>query len=107
MRLVLATRSPAEFRLPDLNDVIEIGASPRATLGLAAAARSVALLQGRDYILPDDVQRVARDVMAHRLVLTFDAVADGVDARSVVDRIVAAIPPPQPVWTNVERPDFS
>jgi MoxR-like ATPase len=107
VRLVLATRSPAEFRLPDLGDVIEIGASPRATLGLAAAARSVALLQGRDYILPEDVQRVARDVMAHRLVLTFDAVADGVDARSVVDRIISAIPPPQPVWTNVERPDFS
>jgi MoxR-like ATPase len=107
VRLVLATRSPAEFRLPELSEVIEIGASPRATLGLAASARSVALLQGRDYILPDDVQRVARDVMAHRLVLTFDAVADGVDARSVVDRIVSAIPPPQPVWSNVERPDFS
>jgi MoxR-like ATPase len=107
VRLVLATRSPAEFRLPELSEVIEIGASPRATLGLAASARSFALLQGRDYILPDDVQRVARDVMAHRLVLTFDAVADGVDARSVVDRIVSAIPPPQPVWTNVERPDFS
>jgi MoxR-like ATPase len=107
VRLVLATRSPAEFRMHDLSDVIEIGASPRATLGLAAAARAVALLQGRDYILPDDVQRVARDVMAHRLVLTFDAVADGVDARSVVDRIISTIAPPQPVWTNIERPDFS
>ncbi len=107
VRLVLATRSPAEFRLNDLSGVIEIGASPRATLGLASASRVVALIQGRDYVLPDDVQRVARDVMAHRLVLTFDAVADGVEARSVVDRVISAIPPPHPVWNSTERPDFS
>ena len=111
VRIVLATRNPAEFRLTDLVDVIDIGASPRATLGLVAAARAVALMQGRGYVLPSDVQRVARDVMAHRVVLTFDAVADGVDTRHVVDRVVAAIPPPQPVWRDGEpsredRPEF-
>jgi MoxR-like ATPase len=109
VRLVLATRLPAEFHIPDLDSVIEIGASPRATLGLAATARAVALMQGRDYVLPSDVQVVAPDVMAHRLVLSFDAIADGVNPRHVVDRILAAVPPPQPVWpdrNDVSQPEF-
>jgi MoxR-like ATPase len=100
VRIVLATRSPLEFHLPDLAGVIEIGASPRATLGLAAAARAVAVIHGRNYVLPHDIAATARDVMAHRLVLSFDAVADGVDPRAVVDRVVSAIPQPQPVWSN-------
>jgi len=106
VRIVLATRAPAEFGLHDLDGVIEIGASPRATLGLAAAARAVALIHGRNYVLPQDISAVAADIMAHRLVLTFDAVADGVDTRAVVTRVVGAIPPPQPVWNNAATPEF-
>ncbi|MEJ7774773.1 MAG: AAA family ATPase [Nocardioidaceae bacterium] len=106
VRIVLATRSTAEFHLHDLTGVVEIGASPRATLGLAAAARAVALIHGRAYVLPQDIAAVAPDVMAHRLVLTFDAVADGVDSRAVVARVVNAIPQPQPVWSNGTQPDF-
>lgn len=106
VRLVLATRSPAEFHLPDLVGVIEVGASPRATLGLAASARAIALIQGRNYVLPQDIAAVAGDVIAHRLILTFDAVADGVDPRHIVDRIVRAIPPPQAVWNGVGQPEF-
>ncbi len=98
VRIVLATRSPLEFHLPELVGVVEIGASPRATLGLAAAARAVAVIHGRNYVLPQDIAAMARDVMAHRLVLSFDAVADGVDPRAVVDRVVSTIPQPQPVW---------
>ncbi len=108
VRIVLATRSPLEFHLADLVGVIDIGASPRATLGLAAAARAVAVIRGRDFVLPQDIAAMARDVMAHRLVLSFDAVADGVDPRAVVDRVVSAIPQPQPVWpvTDAVRPEF-
>ncbi len=109
VRIVLATRSPLEFHLPDLVGVIEIGASPRATLGLAAAARALAVIHGRDFVLPHDIANVARDVMAHRLVLSFDAVADGVDPRAVVERVVSAIPQPQPVWGHAAdpaQPDF-
>ncbi len=98
VRLVLATRSPVEFGLSGLDGVVEIGASPRATLGLAAAARAMALIQGRDYVLPQDVAAVAVDVMAHRLVLTFDAVADEVDPRAVVERVVHTIPQPRAAW---------
>ena len=106
VRLVLATRSPAEFHLHDLEGVIEIGASSRATLGLAAAGRAIALIHGRNYVLPQDVAVVARDVMAHRLVLSFDAVADEVDPGLIVDRIVNSVPPPQAVWNNSARPEF-
>jgi MoxR-like ATPase len=99
VRLVLATRTPAEFSLPDLTSVIQIGCSPRATLGLVAASRALALIHGRDYVLPTDVQAVARDVMAHRIVLGFDAIADNIAPAQVVDRILAMVPPPTPVWS--------
>ena len=98
VRLVLATRNPADFNLPDLVPVIQIGCSPRATLGLVAASRAVALINGRDYVLPTDVQAVAKDVMAHRLVLGFDAVADNITTASVIERLLAMVPPPTPVW---------
>jgi MoxR-like ATPase len=102
VRLVLATRTPAEFNLPDLTSVIQIGCSPRATLGLVAASRALALIHGRDYVLPTDVQAVARDVMAHRIVLGFDAIADNIAPAQVVDRILAMVPPPTPVWNTAQ-----
>lgn len=104
VRLVLATRTPADFGMPDLEPVIAIGCSPRATLGLVAAARALALIHGRDYVLPTDVQAVAVDVMAHRLVLGFDAVADAIEPRQVIERILAMVPPPTPVWGGGEQP---
>ncbi len=103
VRLVLATRNPADFGMPDLVPVIQVGCSPRATLGLVAAARALALIHGRDYVLPTDVQAVARDVMAHRLVLSFDAVADNIESIQVVDRVLAMVPPPTPVWNSQQR----
>ena len=97
VRLVMATRHPAEFGLSDLTAVVDLGASPRATLGLVAGARALALVRGRDHVLPEDVRDLAADVIAHRLMLGFDAVADGVSPRDVVNRIVAVVPPPVPV----------
>lgn len=98
VRLVMATREPDQYGLAEMRGVIEIGASPRATLGLVAAARALALIRGRDYVLPDDVRDVARDVMGHRIVLSFDALADGVDTGQVVERVLGAVPPPRVVW---------
>jgi MoxR-like ATPase len=94
VRLVMATRAPVDYGLAGLRHVLEVGASPRATLGLVAAARALALLHGRDHVLPTDVQALAVDVMANRLVLGFDAVADGVQTRDVVQQVLAAVPPP-------------
>jgi MoxR-like ATPase len=95
VRLVMATRQPADFAVPALDGVLDAGASPRATLGLVAAARALALLRGRDHVLTDDVRELAADVIAHRLLLGFDAVADGVSPDSVVEQLLVAVPPPR------------
>jgi MoxR-like ATPase len=95
VRLVLTTRDPGEFGLTDLVSVIDYGASPRASLGLIAATRALALLRGRDYAVPEDLMDVARDVLRHRLVLSFEAVADGVDVEDVITRILEAVAPPR------------
>ncbi|WP_106401876.1 AAA family ATPase [Actinocorallia populi] len=100
VRLVMATREPGAYRMPDLVPLIEIGASPRATLGLVSSSRALALLRGRDFVLPEDVHDVARDVLVHRLVLSFDAVADGVSAGELVARVLACVPPPRVVWNH-------
>ncbi|WP_326823183.1 AAA family ATPase [Streptosporangium sp. NBC_01756] len=100
VRLVMATRAPSEYGMTELEENIEIGVSPRATLGLVAAGRGLALLRGRDYLLPDDIRDVAVDVMSHRLMLTFDALADGVDPEDVVRQILAVVPPPLVVWNQ-------
>ncbi|WKU07357.1 MoxR family ATPase [Micromonospora sp. HUAS LYJ1] len=94
VRLVLATRSPAEHGMPDVARLIQYGASPRASLGLVRATRALALLRGRDYALPQDVQDIAPDILRHRLVLSYDALADDVPADHVVHRVMSTIPPP-------------
>ncbi|MEV4173557.1 MULTISPECIES: AAA family ATPase [unclassified Nonomuraea] len=94
VRLVYATRDPDRFGVQDVRRLLAFGASPRATLGLLAAGRALALMRGRDYVLPEDVRDLAHDVMAHRLVLSFDALADGVMPRQIVDRVLAAVPMP-------------
>ena len=94
VRLVYVTREPDRYGVPDVGRMLAFGAGPRATLGLVAAARALALLRGREYVLPGDVRDLAHDVIAHRLVLSFDALAEGVTARRVVDRLIEAVPQP-------------
>jgi len=95
VRLVVATRTPAEHGLADVAGWVAYGASPRATLGIVAAARALALIRGRDYVLPQDVLDVAPDVLRHRLVLSYDAVADAVPVEHIVGRVLATVPLPQ------------
>ena len=95
VRLVLATREPAAHGLGDLVPLVAHGGSPRATLGLVAAGRALALLRGRAYLLPQDVFDVARDVLRHRVLLTYEALADGVDAEAVVQKVVSTVPAPR------------
>ena len=95
VRLVVATRSPREHGMEDVATWVSYGASPRASLGLIAAARALALVRGRDYVLPQDVLDVTADVLRHRLVLSYDALADGVPADHIVKRIVQTVPLPQ------------
>ena len=95
VRLVVATRDPSRPGVGDLATLLAVGASPRATLSLVAGARALALLRGREYVLPQDVADLAVDVIAHRLMLTFDALADGVDARALVAEVVARTARPE------------
>ena len=95
VRLVLATRIPAEHGLSDVAGWVAYGASPRASLGIVAAARALALIRGRDYVLPQDVVDVSADVLRHRLVLSYDALADGVPVEHIVTRVLQTVPLPQ------------
>jgi MoxR-like ATPase len=81
--------------MEDVASWVSYGASPRASLGLIAASRALALIRGRDYVLPQDVLDVTTDVLRHRLVLSYDALADGVPADHVVKRILQTVPLPQ------------
>src|SRR3954453_20929927 len=94
VRLVVATRNPAEHGLGDIAHLIQYGASPRASLGIVRATRALALLRGRDYALPQDVQDIAPDILRHRLVLSYDALADDIPADHIVARIMSSVPLP-------------
>ncbi|HWS47265.1 MAG TPA: AAA family ATPase [Acidimicrobiia bacterium] len=95
VRLVMATRDPAGWGVPAVAPHIGLGASPRATLGLLAAGRALALLRGRRFLVPQDVYDVAPEVLRHRLILTYDALADGVTPDDVVRQLLATMPQPQ------------
>jgi MoxR-like ATPase len=94
-RLVVATREPEQWGLPALRPLLAHGASPRGSLGLVQAAKALALLRRRDYVLPADVADLAVDVLAHRLVLTYEALADEVPAGRLVEQVVEAVEPPR------------
>ncbi|MDX6268464.1 MAG: MoxR-like ATPase [Frankiales bacterium] len=103
VRIVMATREPQEWNVPELVPLVVHGASPRGSLGLVAAARSLALIRGRDYALPEDVAEVAVDVLSHRLVLTYDAIADGVPRRRLIERVLERLE--QPTQESVVQDD--
>ncbi len=90
--LVMATREPALRGLPELEPFIEFGVSPRATLGLVAAGRALAILRGRSYVVPQDVFDVARDVLRHRIMLSYEALAKELSADDVINRVLSVVP---------------
>uniref|UniRef100_UPI003D89F668 AAA family ATPase n=1 Tax=Gordonia sp. B7-2 TaxID=3420932 RepID=UPI003D89F668 len=95
VRVINATRRPAELGLTDVAAWLSYGASPRATLGIVAAARALALVRGRDYVVPQDIVEIMPDVLRHRLVLSYDALADEIDADQVINRVLQTVGLPQ------------
>jgi MoxR-like ATPase len=93
VRIVLATREPGRLKIP-IEGLLRAGASPRGTIGLTLAARAMAFLQGRGYVTPEDVKGVAPDVLRHRLALSFEAEAGGVDGDEIVRRVLQAVAAP-------------
>ena len=95
VRLVIATREPESWGLSSMKPLLAHGASPRGSLGLVQGSKALALLRGRSYVLPGDVADLAVDVLAHRLVLTYEALADDVAGSSLVRQVLDAVEPPQ------------
>ncbi|MEK7380571.1 MAG: MoxR family ATPase, partial [Gemmatimonadota bacterium] len=92
--LVRGTRSPAAIGLADLAPLVAYGASPRASIALAQASRALAFLRGRAFVIPEDIQAIAPDVMRHRIVLTFEAEAEDVTTDHIIAKVVAAVRTP-------------
>jgi len=100
VRLVTSTRKTFAAGLADMKRYISYGASPRATIALVAGARALAFLRGRDYALPDDVAELAPDVLRHRIVLSYEALADDISADSIVTRVLDAVAAPDVVLSG-------
>jgi MoxR-like ATPase len=94
VRLASATRDPERYGLSDLGKFVSFGASPRASIHLIEGARALAFLRGRTYVLPEDVKDLVSDVFRHRLVLTYEALAEGTTADQLIHRIMQHIPAP-------------
>jgi MoxR-like ATPase len=108
VKLVSATREPPRHGLGELSRFITFGASPRATINLIEGARALAFLRGRGYALPEDVTDLVPDVLRHRLVLSYEAMAEGVDADALIQRILAKIPAPaRPLETHGNEAVFA
>jgi MoxR-like ATPase len=90
-----ATRDPVAYGVPDVKDYIAFGASPRGPISLVQAGRALALVRGRDYVLADDLVALAKDALRHRIVLTYQALAEEVSSDAILDQVVAKVPVPK------------
>jgi MoxR-like ATPase len=95
VRLASATRRPGDYGLSELAPYVAFGASPRGAIGLVHAARAMALIRGRNYVLPQDLQAIAKDVLRHRLILTYEALAEEISADEVLDEVCGAVKAPE------------
>ena len=97
VRLVAATRSPASVGMGDMDRYVTFGASPRASIALVLGGRALAFLRGREYVLPHDLDEIALDVLRHRIVLSYEALADNVDSDTLLTRVLRAVRAPEVV----------
>lgn len=97
VKLTVATRDPERFDLAELKPYISYGASPRSSINLVLASRALAYLRGRSWVIPQDIVDVALDVMRHRLVLSYEALAEGVSGDTIIKRILETVSPPREV----------
>jgi MoxR-like ATPase len=93
--LAAATRRPESIGLAELAEFVSFGASPRGPISAVQAARALALIRGRDYATTDDIRALAKDALRHRLVLSYQALAEGVTPDRILDSVLAAVPVPE------------
>jgi MoxR-like ATPase len=94
VNLVFATRDPASYRLSSIKQMIQYGASPRATIYLNQAAKAYAFLHGRAYVTPQDIKSIGKDILRHRIILTYEAEAENLDTDDIIDRIFESVEVP-------------
>lgn len=92
IELVFATRFPDQYGLKNEAKYIQFGVSPRASINLNLASKAVAYMDGRDYVLPEDIKEIAEDVLNHRIILNYEAEADGIDTRDLVKILLEKVP---------------
>jgi MoxR-like ATPase len=92
--IVIATRNPAQYGLHNLSALVQYGASPRASIALAQAARATAFLRRRGYVVPEDVRYICADALRHRIGLSYEAEAEGLTAEDIILRVLNAVPVP-------------
>ncbi len=92
IELVYATRNPKDYGLTDLDHYIQFGASPRATINMNLAAKVIAFFNSRDFVLPEDIKEIAPDILNHRIILNYEAEADGITTHDVVEAILNKVP---------------
>jgi MoxR-like ATPase len=92
IELVFATRFPVQYGLKDEAKYIQFGVSPRASINLNLASKAVAYMDGRDYVLPEDIKEIAEDVLNHRIILNYEAEADGINTRDLVKILLEKVP---------------
>ena len=94
LNIVFATRNPEEFKLGQLKDLISFGASPRASINLVLAAKAKAFIDGRGYVIPEDIRYIGKDVLRHRMLLSYEAEAEEVTSEELIDQLFKEIPVP-------------
>ncbi len=94
IQIIFATREPERFNMPDMRQLIAYGASPRATIYLALAAKARAFIQGRAYVIPEDIKAVAHEVLRHRIIVTYEAEAEEITPEMVIDRVLHQVAVP-------------
>jgi MoxR-like ATPase len=104
VHLATATRKPANVGLSELQDFVSFGASPRGPISITQSSRALALIRGRDYVTSEDVRALAKDALRHRLVLSYQALAEGVTPDTILDKVIAAVPVPE---VSLTRPSIA
>ena len=102
VRMVNATRQPKDYGVAEIGKYIQFGASPRASINLILAARALAYMRGRTHVRPQDVLDLTHDVLRHRLVLTYEALSDGITSDALITKVIERIPmPKEPLHEHV------
>lgn len=94
IELVAATRDPKAYKLEDIADYIQFGASPRVSIDMFKAVKAMAYLRGKDFVTPVDIAYIAKDLMRHRIILTYEAEAEGITTDEIIERVLEAVPIP-------------